>query len=1811
MLVNEETFPIQEGSPVYLISKLPEVRRDGYTFDGWYLKNSREPLSDGCSIDLSEGIVIEAHWTQKEAVTVTFEANGGRVNSNNTYTISCYKGEPLLSFPNITTKPSRYLNGYGTTYASFLGWMDDSGQYYTKLDTVTEDLTLTAQWQYMDVILTFDADGGSGISGTGVSSGKMCLPSGTSLFTLPGAKKTNYVLEGWYTEKNGKGEKLTTDTVIRESRTWYANWVSLFLTGSDTSSLYIYGAEWSNASNTNVTNLDNTLEFHPSSNSSQTASLHIRFELNRSIESGKDLVIPIGAVKIRVPKHIWKDWNGQATGSNNLSANLPKYPAVRNGMYFSYMEDGDDYILINSEELSGTAGLDLTISYTVTPSNVPGGASDVNGRYLSEYKFYKGDVPVRFSVDADLNEEPESEMTKELSVEMHTGAGISCSKTGSVYYTWSSAWGEKPADADDYFYVSWTIPCSTKGIQAISDYTLSEDPVHDGTVIRMNNVYNVITKHPMSLLKNIPPSGLTLTNTACLQGIMQSGCPVTAYAKGSVRIHQSSYPTGEYTKHNTVSSTSAGTRTGGQEIILEDNKNVQLDWQLFYSGGSNKVPQWNEDLGTYSAEKRTIRIRDGVHGDVMYSSGTAASKYVWEPETGNVILDDNDYYFSALSFNVTEYDSRYADGAWTSIFGNRDFSLWDDVDLYVRYAGSDEFVYYDHYRPSNRTHKIIFNRKDIVGFEIRYDSDYYKTQINVIASMQLKPTNHIRLLLQDDVNAKATSIIKNSSVCNIWTTEKGESSIFFHAVDNTGGMNPANKNCYELNVSTTRQYTIKFAGSQSSVVFDVMRGTQDSPMQIHSRNYNTGGRKKLMNAGIFYDLLPEGTSVDPDTVVGIPITGNSSSVSNKTNNYTSYKNSTSRIDPGYYDVRFVQNWENSGRTMMIIKYGLPRSYTNVTGMEFYYLLHNTYENVMEHGTSVENDVAFVNLTENRMRPDSISGTLSTITQKMYYQSLEDANSGNIGYEKANTNYIPVDAYSWGFHKSVQTVSEYEHLGEVLPNSLYTYRLVYSQSEYATSRDLVFFDILEAGSETKGEDGQVQKNESEWHGVLQYVNTGAASSKLTDGSSTVHLKPVVWYSTKDRDLFTGEDFTLSNTKTWTTEKPADLSTITAVAIDCSKNEDGSDFVMKGKQSLEMYITLKSPMETEHADHTAYNEGVIWARHENDDEPTPEYDNAAVIIRDVEPGIHKTSDPESGTEDAPADVYEDDALVYTLSVSNENEKFTLNDIVLTDTVPEGLSLDTGNIRIHFGDPENAVNVSVSPRVSMTRRGRTLTFTVSSLLPGETMYLEIPTVVLVDHGILTNTAEITSVNGVAKSLHSETTWHEAQPTGMAVQKTGVGGLAIEGAVLQLLDMEGTVLHEWTSSTHTEHFEMKPGDYVIHEVSAPDGYLVADDIAVNLSRTGVMTLKSDGSVASPVLMSDDWTKVTIRKENPDGELLPGAELSIYRSEDVTDGVPNETAEPVLAFTSGEEAHVLSGVLKAGATYVLVETAAPEDYVIADPVTFTVADDGSEQTVVMTDLRDGVDVTIRKVDEDHELLAGALLKIVRLTEDMQPDDTLEPFTWTSDGNPHTVKLEPGQYLLQETEAPTGYVPADDLLFTVTDDGRILVSDTEQSELVLVNVRQEYELSILKQVKGNLGDKTQDFTFRLVLTEGSLFPISDTLSVYRSVDEGDPVTETVTLTDGGFTFTLAHGERITLVLPYGTEYEVTELDGESLGYQVEGVNIKGSLTDSNMAASFINTRNGGIPTGFVAYTMAPVGFASVCGLFVLLYRRRRSKEKEQ
>ena len=181
------------------------------------------------------------------------------------------------------------------------------------------------------------------------------------------------------------------------------------------------------------------------------------------------------------------------------------------------------------------------------------------------------------------------------------------------------------------------------------------------------------------------------------------------------------------------------------------------------------------------------------------------------------------------------------------------------------------------------------------------------------------------------------------------------------------------------------------------------------------------------------------------------------------------------------------------------------------------------------------------------------------------------------------------------------------------------------------------------------------------------------------------------------------------------------------------------------------------------------------------------------------------------------------------------------------------------------------------------------------------------------------------------------ENQPTETRITKTdATTGKELEGAKLQVIDKDGNVVEEWTS-TKEDHviYGLPEGTYTLHEELAPyeDGYVSASDVTFEV--------KEDGSVTK-VEMKDEYSKVEISKTDiTTGKELEGAKLQIIRKDGtvleewITDGKPHS----VVKLPVNEE-------------LTLREITAPDGYEIAEDVTFTLKDTMEVQKVEMKDAR-------------------------------------------------------------------------------------------------------------------------------------------------------------------------------------------------------------------------------------------------------------------
>lgn len=75
----------------------------------------------------------------------------------------------------------------------------------------------------------------------------------------------------------------------------------------------------------------------------------------------------------------------------------------------------------------------------------------------------------------------------------------------------------------------------------------------------------------------------------------------------------------------------------------------------------------------------------------------------------------------------------------------------------------------------------------------------------------------------------------------------------------------------------------------------------------------------------------------------------------------------------------------------------------------------------------------------------------------------------------------------------------------------------------------------------------------------------------------------------------------------------------------------------------------------------------------------------------------------------------------------------------------------------------------------------------------------------------------------------------TKVEVSKTDIAGKELPGAKLTIFNKEGEAVESWTSGSEPHYIEMLPiGEYTLHEETAPEGYLVAEDIRFEVRDTG-----------------------------------------------------------------------------------------------------------------------------------------------------------------------------------------------------------------------------------------------------------------------------------------------------------------------------------------------------------------------------------------
>ena len=237
------------------------------------------------------------------------------------------------------------------------------------------------------------------------------------------------------------------------------------------------------------------------------------------------------------------------------------------------------------------------------------------------------------------------------------------------------------------------------------------------------------------------------------------------------------------------------------------------------------------------------------------------------------------------------------------------------------------------------------------------------------------------------------------------------------------------------------------------------------------------------------------------------------------------------------------------------------------------------------------------------------------------------------------------------------------------------------------------------------------------------------------------------------------------------------------------------------------------------------------------------------------------------------------------------------------------------------------------------------------------------------------------------------------------------LPGASLKVTDEDGNTVDEWVSKEEAHIIKglIVGKKYKMTETKPADGYVTAESIEFTVENTKEVQKHQ---------MLDDVTKVEISKKDiTDSSEVPGAKMIIL----------DKDGKKVESWTSTDKPHMVEK-LPVG-EYTLREEQAPDGYLIAEDVKFTVKDTGKVQKVKMKDAHPYGKLVIKKTDSTSKAaLPGAEFEL----REKESGEVVEKLVTDKTGTATSGKIpiatykngkveKTVEYILVETKAPNGY----------------------------------------------------------------------------------------------------------------------------------------------------------------------------------------------
>ena len=766
----------------------------------------------------------------------------------------------------------------------------------------------------------------------------------------------------------------------------------------------------------------------------------------------------------------------------------------------------------------------------------------------------------------------------------------------TFFTSWQSNWGEAPADAGEYNYLLWNIATNIDA-HACQPYDLSfEDVVDWGepflyrftgqgyttdpviTNQTMTGVRNdaVITRHSKTEWETKDRWEIPNTITATLHPADDLDPDTSAKSSNIFRWKRPSFeaPEGKFAVYKRADQYYREYKNyhgyGVSELTDLGNRAGEYsryDLDKLVSGEIDEIT--GLDYAVWSSGNQYIyTLKDG--GDEMNPEDYGVNKVKWTLTDNRLYaypdveytenekdfsrqLTAEDYDIQSLAFRVLVNDAVINEATGEFESGPGTYTEDDVLKIYVEYGGQwyhaatfdyfNDTIWYDEaYVLGMSTNSVGFV-ENVTGYRLETENRHYHVDLQAVPSIRIKNSEYIMSLAEDQ-----TSI----AVCNIQDT----------VVEDHNG-------------------NVIFQGEHDNDDY-IRRVQRDSYLDKQAVASNTNAKKKLytitweinmhetitietgdvlpveQSSGTFYDLLPEGGVFDPSSL--------------------QVKLDGATVSDISYSIEMYPNYFDSGKTLLEID--IPGA------AEEYTILYNTthsWDSVKDWGKQVYNPVAYRTGNYDIAGGSDDDGGNIEAADLMSDLTMDDDGNKFI-YAETKTDILAITTSIAGLSKKVRNHTDdvsYSYDTIVVSSAPYTYQIRMENSYTIQAKNIVFFDSLE---------NYYADRNSDWKGTIADFDL--------NNLKRAGIAPVVYLSDVE-NLNLDEHHDLSDTSIWHRMDSYEvyLSDAKAFAIDATKKEDGTDFILDKGASISCYVNMMAPAEATRKDASGQPETGIPETYNN--------------------------------------------------------------------------------------------------------------------------------------------------------------------------------------------------------------------------------------------------------------------------------------------------------------------------------------------------------------------------------------------------------------------------------------------------------------------------------------------------------------------------------------------------------------------------------------------------------------------------------------